>query len=46
MMGVCTKNSGGQLTVTDMDNIEVSNLNRQFLFHKDHVGKAKSETAA
>jgi len=36
----------GQIYVTDMDRIEVSNLNRQFLFHKQHVGKPKSVTAA
>jgi ubiquitin-activating enzyme E1 len=42
MLGACTE---GQLTCTDMDNIEVSNLNRQFLFRKENVGKAKSVTA-
>jgi ubiquitin-activating enzyme E1 len=42
LLGLCTS---GQLTVTDMDNIEVSNLNRQFLFRKENVGKAKSVTA-
>jgi ubiquitin-activating enzyme E1 len=34
------------VAVTDNDNIEVSNLNRQFLFRSKHVGKAKSECAA
>ena len=44
MLGACT-NENGKLTVTDMDRIEVSNLNRQFLFHQEHVGSAKSTTA-
>lgn len=35
----------GNVVVTDDDNIEISNLNRQFLFRKHHVGKSKSETA-
>jgi ubiquitin-activating enzyme E1 len=36
---------GGLVQVTDNDNIEVSNLNRQFLFRKNNVGSAKSLTA-
>ena len=36
----------GLVTVTDDDNIEVSNLNRQFLFRPNNVGKSKSECAA
>ena len=27
----------------DLDTIDVSNLNRQFLFQKRHVGKSKSQ---
>ncbi|KAL4119516.1 hypothetical protein QTP88_012322 [Uroleucon formosanum] len=34
-----------ELDVIDMDTIEVSNLNRQFLFSKESVGKAKSHVA-
>jgi len=37
---------GGLVQVTDNDNIEVSNLNRQFLFRKNNVGHSKSKTAA
>lgn len=33
------------ILVTDMDIIEKSNLNRQFLFRKDHIGKSKSKVA-
>lgn len=35
----------GLVTVTDGDRIEVSNLNRQFLFRKQHVKMSKSITA-
>ena len=39
MMGV------GNIVVTDMDRIEKSNLNRQFLFRPNDIGKSKSITA-
>lgn len=44
MMGIGTE--GGFVIVTDMDLIEKSNLNRQFLFRPHDVQKAKSITAA
>jgi ubiquitin-activating enzyme E1 len=44
LMGVgCS--SEGKVSVTDNDNIEVSNLNRQFLFRKNNVGDSKSGVA-
>jgi len=33
------------IEVIDLDTIDVSNLNRQFLFQKQHVGKSKSNCA-
>ncbi|KAL6749803.1 hypothetical protein V8C86DRAFT_3144709 [Haematococcus lacustris] len=34
------------IEVIDLDTIETSNLNRQFLFRKQHVGQSKASTAA
>ena len=36
----------GKLIITDPDVIEVSNLNRQFLFREKHLRKSKTGTAA
>eukprot|EP01111_Echinosteliopsis_oligospora_P018356 TRINITY_DN8368_c0_g1_i1.p1 TRINITY_DN8368_c0_g1~~TRINITY_DN8368_c0_g1_i1.p1 ORF type:complete len:1024 (-),score=345.47 TRINITY_DN8368_c0_g1_i1:36-3107(-) len=44
MMGVAC--NGGLIHVTDMDTIEKSNLNRQFLFRSTDLEKLKSTTAA
>uniref|UniRef100_H2Z056 E1 ubiquitin-activating enzyme n=1 Tax=Ciona savignyi TaxID=51511 RepID=H2Z056_CIOSA len=45
MIGLGCKNEGS-IYVTDMDTIEKSNLNRQFLFRTHDVQKLKSECAA
>jgi ubiquitin-activating enzyme E1 len=47
MMGVSCKNESniGTLTLTDFDKIELSNLNRQFLFRESNIGQFKSEVA-
>lgn len=31
-----------QITIIDLDTIDVSNLNRQFLFRREHVDQPKS----
>jgi ubiquitin-activating enzyme E1 len=38
--------SNGRVVVTDMDTVEISNLNRQFLFRDKNIGEMKSVAAA
>ena len=45
LMGVASSDKG-LVTITDMDSIERSNLNRQFLFRDKDIGKMKSSAAA
>lgn len=45
LLGLGTGESG-LITVTDNDRIEVSNLNRQFLFRQHNVGQPKSVAAS
>ncbi|EDO06721.1 ubiquitin-activating enzyme E1 family protein [Babesia bovis T2Bo] len=42
----CGTQNGGIVKITDNDRIEVSNISRQFLFRKKHVGMSKSKVAA
>ena len=44
MMGLGTQGQG-KLHVTDLDTIEKSNLNRQFLFRAKDLGSFKAEAA-
>ena len=45
MLGIGSQKQG-HIILTDPDVIEVSNLNRQFLFREKHLRKPKSYTAA
>jgi ubiquitin-activating enzyme E1 len=45
LMGISTKEDR-KVTITDNDNIEISNLNRQFLFRHDNIGEPKSIIAS
>ncbi|KAH0792565.1 Ubiquitin-like modifier-activating enzyme 1 [Histomonas meleagridis] len=45
LMGLST-GPNGKIYVTDMDQIERSNLNRQFLFRNSNIGQSKSMVAA
>ena len=44
LMGISSKENKN-VTITDNDNIEISNLNRQFLFKYDDINQSKSITA-
>ena len=46
LMGISTsQNQENKVTVTDNDNIELSNLSRQFLFRNSDIGNSKSMCA-
>lgn len=45
LMGVGSEGKG-RIVLTDMDNIEMSNLSRQLLFRMQHIGRPKSIVAA
>ena len=45
LMGISTKENNN-VTITDNDNIEISNLNRQFLFKYDDIHQSKSIIAS
>lgn len=45
VLKVITKYDFKSLHILDLDTIEVSNLNRQFLFRKEHRGHYKAHVA-
>lgn len=46
VLKMVTKFTFKEFHIIDMDTIEVSNLNRQFLFRLEHRGKSKAIVAA
>ena len=46
LFGIGSKKDSPYITVVDFDKVELSNLNRQFLFLKNSIGKFKVEAAA
>ena len=44
LMGISCKDGEGIITLTDNDNISLSNLNRQFLFHKNDISENSSKS--
>ena len=46
LLGIGSKKDSPYITVVDFDKVELSNLNRQFLFLKNSIGKFKVKAAA
>lgn len=43
LIKVLSKSGFNKFTLIDLDTIEVTNLNRQFYFRREHVGRSKAE---